>query len=113
MEVEDINQFKAIVSGANYNCDKLYNLKQCYENEIKEYLGINNLGINEKKEHLIGDEINVNQEIVESHGECFLDCLKEFCERIKDVLGYDVSVEVNKPDSIEYEDKEEETEEDE
>lgn len=108
MEVEDINQFKAIVSGANYNCDKLYNLKQCYENEIKEYLGINNLGINEKKEHLIGDEINVNQEIVESHGECFLDCLKEFCERIKDVLGYDVSVEVNKPDSIEYEDKEEE-----
>lgn len=111
MEVEDINQFKAIVSGANYNCDKLYNLKQCYENEIKEYLGINNLGINEKKEHLIGDEINVNQEIVESHGECFLDCLKEFCERIKDVLGYDVSVEVNKPDSIEYEEKEEEEDE--
>ena len=106
MEVEDINQFKAIVSGANYNCDKLYNLKQCYENEIKEYLGINNLGINEKKEHLIGDEINVNQEIVESHGECFLDCLKEFCERIKNVLGYDVSVEVNKPDSIEYKEEE-------
>lgn len=106
MEVEDINQFKAIVSGANYNCDKLYNLKQCYENEIKEYLGINNLGINEKKEHLIGDEINVNQEIVESHGECFLDCLKEFCERIKKVLGYDVSVEVNKPDSIEYKEEE-------
>lgn len=111
MEVEDINQFKAIVSGANYNCDKLYNLKQCYENEIKEYLGINNLGINEKKEHLIGDEINVNQEIVESHGECFLDCLKEFCERIKNVLGYDISVEVNKPDSIEYEEKEEEEDE--
>lgn len=103
LEMEDINQFKAIVSGANYNCDKLYNLKQCYENEIKEYLGINNLGVNEKKEHLIGDEINVNQEIVESHGECFLDCLKEFCERIKEVLNYDVSVELNKPDSQEYE----------
>ena len=24
LEIEDINQFKAIVSGANYNCDKLY-----------------------------------------------------------------------------------------
>lgn len=95
LEMEDINQFKAIVSGANYNCDKLYNLKQCYENEIKEYLGINNLGVNEKKEHLIGDEINVNQEIVESHGECFLDCLKEFCERIKEVLSYEVTVELN------------------
>lgn len=102
LESDDVNQYKALVSGANYNCDKLYNLKQCYENEIKEYLGINNLGVNEKKEHLIGDEINVNQEIVESHGECFLDCLKEFCERIKDVLGYEVQVELNKPDSIEY-----------
>ena len=110
LEMEDINQFKAIVSGANYNCDKLYNLKQCYENEIKEYLGINNLGVNEKKEHLIGDEINVNQEIVESHGECFLDCLKEFCERIKEVLGYEVTVELNKPDSIEYKEEDEDVE---
>lgn len=110
LEIEDINQFKAIVSGANYNCDKLYNLKQCYENEIKEYLGINNLGVNEKKEHLIGDEINVNQEIVESHGECFLDCLKEFCERIKEVLGYEVTVELNKPDSIEYKEEDENVE---
>ena len=110
LEMEDINQFKAIVSGANYNCDKLYNLKQCYENEIKEYLGINNLGVNEKKEHLIGDEININQEIVESHGECFLDCLKEFCERIKEVLGYEVTVELNKPDSIEYKEEEDNVE---
>lgn len=110
MESDDINNFKAIVSGANYNCDKLYNLKCAYENEIKEYLGINNLGVNEKKEHLIGDEININQEIIESHGECFLDCLKEFCERINDVLGYQISVELNKPDSIEYEQVDEEEE---
>lgn len=112
LEMDDINQFKAIVSGANYNCDKLYNLKQCYENEIKEYLGINNLGVNEKKEHLIGAEVDVNQEIVESHGECFLDCLKEFCERIQEVLGYQVKVELNKPDSLEYNEDEEEDNED-
>lgn len=111
IESEDPNQFKALVSGANYTCDKLYNLKQCYENEIKEYLGINNLGVNEKKEHLIGAEVDVNQEIVESHGECFLDCLKEFCERIKDVLGYEVQVELNKPDSLEYNVNEEEEDE--
>lgn len=101
IETEDVNQFKSLVSGANYNCDKLYNLKCAYENEIKEYLGINNLGVNEKKEHLIGAEVDVNQEIVESHGECFLDCLKEFCERVKEVLGYEISVELNKPDSQE------------
>ena len=110
LEMEDINQFKAIVSGANYNCDKLYNLKQCYENEIKEYLGINNLGVNEKKEHLIGDEISVNQEIVESHGECFLDCLKEMGERCEKVLDFSLPVELNKPDSIEYNEDEEDDE---
>ena len=102
MDVSDINQFKSLVGGANYVCDKLYNLKQCYENELKEYLGINNLGINEKKEHLVTSEVEVNNESIESHGECFLDCLKEFCERITNVLGYSVSVELNKPDSIEY-----------
>lgn len=98
----DVNQMKGLVSGVQYNCDKLYALKQCYENELREYLGINNLGVNEKKEHLITSEIDVNNEIIESSGECFLDCIKEACERIKDVLGYNISVELNKPDSIEY-----------
>ena len=107
LETDDVNQFKAIVSGANYNCDKLYNLKQSYENEVKEYLGFNNLGVNEKKEHLIGAEVEVNEQVVESHGECFLDCLKEFCKRIKEVLKYDVQVELNKPDSLEYNESEE------
>ena len=110
LEAEEINNFKSLVSGATYNCDKLYNLKQCYENELKEYLGLKNLGVNEKKEHLIGDEISVNEEIVESHAECFLDCLKEFGERIKEVLGFDMPVELNKPDSVEYEEQEEEEE---
>ena len=101
MEIGDLNNFKSLVSGANFICDKLYNLKMSYENELKEYLGINNLGVNEKKEHLISSEIDVNNESIESHGECFLDCLKEFCERITKVLNYPVSVELNKPDSIE------------
>ena len=113
VETTDVNSFKALVSGASYTADKLYALKQAYENEIREYLGINNLGINEKKEHLITDEVESNNEAVESSGECFLDCLKELCERIRDVLGYDISVELNKPDSIEYnEDEEEEEQED-
>lgn len=112
LETQDINNYKALVSGSNYSCDKLYALKQCYENELREYLGIDNLGVNEKKEHLITDEVESNNEAIESSGECFLDCLKELCERIREVLGYEISVELNKPDSLEYnesgEDKEEE-----
>ena len=103
----DSSNAKALVSGAPYIADKLYNLKQCYENELREFLGINNMGVNEKKEHLITGEIEVNNEIVVSSGECFLDCLKEACQRIKEVFGYDISVELNKPDEMEYNEDEE------
>ena len=114
VEAGDVNQYKALLSGVNYNCDKLYALKQCYENELREYLGIDNLGVNEKKEHLINAEIESNNEAILSSGECFLDCLKEWCERVQKVLGYQVSVELNKPDEIEYnEDGEEEEQKDE
>ena len=110
VEAGDVNQYKALLSGVNYNCDKLYALKQCYENELREYLGIDNLGVNEKKEHLINAEIESNNEAIQSSGECFLDCLKEWCERVQKVLGYQVSVELNKPDEIEYNDNGEEEE---
>ena len=58
-------------------------------------------------------EVDVNNESIESHGECFLDCLKEFCERITNILGYPVSVELNKPDSLEYNENEDDNPEEE
>ena len=97
MEIENVNNFKALSSGAPYICDKLYQLRESYENELREYFGINNLGINEKKEHLIGDEINVNNEQIMRSGECLFDTLNELCERIRDVLGYNISIRYNKP----------------
>ena len=97
MEIENVNNFKALSSGAPYICDKLYQLRESYENELREYFGINNLGINEKKEHLIGDEINVNNEQIMRSGECLFDTLNELCERIRDVLGYDIKIRYNKP----------------
>lgn len=113
MEVEDINNFKALVSGAPYICDKLYQLRESYENELREYLGVNNLGIAEKKEHLIGDEINVNNEQVQRSGECLYDNLREFCERIQEVLGYPITIKLNRPDvAIQEENLNEEGEQD-
>ena len=108
MELEDMKAMQVFNGNTNYVIDKLYAYKMALENELKEYLGINNLGVNEKKEHLIGAEVEVNEQVVESHGECFLDCLKEFCARIQEVLNYQVQVELNKPDSIEYNEDEEE-----
>ena len=94
--MEMVDKIKALVSGAPFIIDKLYNLKQALENELREYLGLDNLGGNEKKEHLITSEVEANNEVIEASKNCFIDCAKEFFDRIKSVLGVDVWIEINK-----------------
>lgn len=109
VNLDSPNGAKALVSGAPYNIDKLYNQKCAYENELREYLGINNMGVVEKKEHLIGDEIAVNNEIVSSSGDCFFDTMQEFWERIKELFGYEVIMEVNATPMMEEDTEDEES----
>ena len=90
--VDDLKNSKAIVSGAPYTLDKLYQLKQAIENEILTILGVNNIGMLEKKEHAIVDEVNANNQEIAESGAQFDDCLKEFFGRIKDVLNKEVTL---------------------
>ena len=96
--IEDVEKAKALVSGAQYTIDKLYNYKVAVENELREYLGLTNLGVSEKKEHLITEEVKSNNEVTSRSSECILNPLQEFCERVKMYLGYNLSVELNAPD---------------
>lgn len=103
-------------TGINYTLDKLYQLKTQYENEILTYLGVDNGGGVEKKEHLIVDEINANNEEINTSGDCFLDSMKEFFSRIEQVCQYTITIEANSRPSQsirEEDDREEEGEEDE
>lgn len=95
VNVQDVDKLKALVSGAPYILDKLYDLKQAIENELREYLGLDNLGGSQKKEHLITAEVESNNQVIQASGNNFIDCMKEFFERIRDVLGVDVDVEIN------------------
>lgn len=85
---EEIEAFKSLEGNKSYIIDKLFSYKQALENELLTYLGIDNLGIMEKKEHLVGDEINSNNAIIDDHSDSFLSCLEEFCDRIKKHLKY-------------------------
>ena len=92
----DVNDFQAIKNvldsgNASYIIDKLYQYKTNLENELLTFLGINNVAI-QKAERLITDEANANNEIINDSSDCFLDSLKDFCEDIKNVLGYDIEV---------------------
>lgn len=85
--------FKAVATQAPYIIDKLANYKKDLENELKTYLAVNNPGVT-KIEQLQLSEVNANNDEINSHDEDFKEQLDKFCERIKETLGYDISVEV-------------------
>lgn len=89
---------RALVSGANYIIDKLYAYKQALENELLTYLGINNMGAAEKKEHLITSEVESNDELISDNKDCFVEPLKEFLERANEVLGCNLSLVEDEPE---------------
>lgn len=106
---EEADKMKALVSGAPFILDKLYNYKSSLENEVREFMGLDSLGVNEKKEHLITSEVEVNDDIVEASESCFLDCIEEFFDRIANVFGISIEVEINKDEEepVSEENKEE------
>ena len=85
----------------------------CIENEIREFLGLDNVGVGEKKEHLISDEVESNNQVVETSKDALIDCLKEFTRRIKEVLGMTIEVKINKTEEPNQEEDDEDDSEDE
>lgn len=106
---EEVEALKTLQGGNQYIIDKLYQYKQALENELLTYLGIDNLGIIEKKEHMISDEVNSNNDLINDHSDNFLFCLEEFFGRIKDTFGVEIKVKAtSSPVSAQKETKEEE-----
>ena len=87
LDVNEPNLAKALISGAPYIIDKLYQYKTAIENEIRELLGFNNIGVMEKKEHLITGEIEANEEVLDQSDLSYYLSLKEFVDSVHDVLG--------------------------
>ena len=95
VEGVDPSLFKAVATAAPYIIDKLANYRKDLENDLKTYLAVNNPGVN-KIEQLQLSEVNANNDEINSHDEDFKMQLDNFCERIKETLGYDISVEVQR-----------------
>lgn len=88
----EVDKVKGIQSGAPYIVDKFEQDRQKIENDILTMLGVNNVGIGEKKEHLIVDEVNANNEDIEQQSVSFKSEIEDFFERVDKVLGYKVHV---------------------
>ena len=87
-----IDKVKAIQSGAPYIIDKLEQDRQKVENDILTMLGVNNVGIGEKKEHLIVDEVNANNQDIEESDNAFESQLEMDFERVNKCFNKQIKV---------------------
>lgn len=107
LSASEVESLKVLAGSNSYILDKLYQLESAYWNDLFTYMGVNNLGAMEKKEHFINAEVNVNNEIVKSNTDNFLKPMQEFCERVKEFLGFEMSVESLVEEQIEEQPNEE------
>ena len=103
IDSQTIDGVKPLITGAPYTIDKLYAHSCSLEDELREYLGFNNLGLQEKKEHLVNIEVKSNNQVTEKSSYTFLDCMQEWTDKIKEVLKYDIEVTRKHNEKIEYE----------
>lgn len=88
--LEELNQVKVLANGSNYILDKLYAFKNNLESELLTFLGIDNSQIDVDK--LAVDQINANNEMINTNSKGFERELNKWCKDIKKYLNTTISV---------------------
>lgn len=102
--LNDLQLAKAFVSGATYNLDKLQQLAQAVDNDILTLIGINNIGSLEKKEHFTVNEVDANNQMIQTSSDEFEECLNEFFSQIKKVFNKDAYIRLKKIETVQEQD---------
>lgn len=91
----DVKDMSAVVNKEiPFVADKLYNSYIDILNNFFLRIGINNLP-NAKKERMLVDEVNSNNQAVVTSGDIYLNCRKEACEEANKMFSINISVERN------------------
>lgn len=91
---------------ANFIVDKLRAYEKDLENDLLTFLGINNMGMSEKKERAITDEVKSNNELIARYGNSFKMSLNEFVKDIKKTLDKTITFTDPVKEEIERKEKE-------
>ena len=86
----DTDSIKAFNTNTPYVVDKLNEYRFELEREILTFFGLNNNF--EKKERLLVDEVNSNNEYITSNVDIMLKCREDFCREVSTKLGLNISV---------------------
>lgn len=87
-------KIEAIKTDVPYIADKIIEYKKEIWNEALTFLGINNLML-DKKERLVADEANSNNELINLNLLGFLNTRKKACEQFRKKFGIDINVKVS------------------
>lgn len=88
----NLDSIQAYKTEAQFLGNELQDYKKSVENELLTFLGLNNIP-SEKKERLITDEANSNNQLIQSYIDLQLDARKRAADAINDKFGLSVTVE--------------------
>ena len=97
--VNNIKTSDVLDTSSPYVLDKLQQQKTDLKNELLTYLGINNNN-NIKKERMIVDEVNANNEYTAINLDLMYDLRKKACDEINKKFGLNIKVEKREVDQI-------------
>lgn len=80
------NSLKSIKTDAPYICDKVIDYKKEIWNEFLQFLGVNSISV-EKKERLITDEANQDNEVINLYLQSRLAPRQKACEQFNELFG--------------------------
>ena len=89
------NKLNVLKTDAPYIIDKLDIHKHQIFNDALTILGINNANT-DKKERLITNEVESNEELIKFYLNCFYKVRKKACDDINKKYGLDIDIELNK-----------------
>ena len=87
----NISQSDVLDTSAPYILDKLQQQKTDLKNELLTYLGINNNN-NVKKERMVVDEVNANNEYTSINLDLMFDLREKACKEINEKFGLNITV---------------------
>lgn len=88
----DLNSIGVFDTKVKFLCNDLMDYKKSVENELLTFLGVNNTP-HEKKERLITDEAQSNNQLIQNFCDLQLEARQRACEAINKLYGLSVSVE--------------------
>lgn len=87
----NLDSIQSFQTGVKFMGKDLMDYSNSVENKLLTFLGVNNSAV-DKKERLITDEANANNQLISEFAELQLEARMRACEAINDMFGLNVSV---------------------